>query len=67
MKLLNFLFGKKPGIFNKKGRVEHRLEDRSWAEWKNRYTEGIEYDWKNHSGTKYTQPAVFPSKAHTPD
>ncbi len=55
MKLMNFLFGKKPDIFNKKGRVEHKLKKNSWSEWKNRYTHGQEYDWKHHSGTKYTQ------------
>ncbi len=52
MKLMNFLFGKKPDIFNKKGQVEHQLKKESWEEWENRYKEGREYDWTQHTGCK---------------
>ena len=61
MKLLNFLFGKKPDIFNKKGLVEQELKKKAWSEWKNRYIEESEYDWQNHSGTKYTQKNTLSS------
>ena len=55
MKLMNFLFGKRPDIFNKKGEVEHQLKGNSWSEWKNRYIQGKEYNWKKHSGIRYTR------------
>ncbi len=53
MKLLDFLFGKKPPIFNKKGHVEHELKGDSWAKWKDRYRYGSEYDWRKHSGMQF--------------
>ena len=52
---MSFLFGKKPDIFNKKGKVTHQLKGDSWSEWKNRYTQGREYDWKKHNGMRYTE------------
>ncbi len=55
MKLLRFLFGKKPDIFSEKGDVNHQLKGDSWEKWKNRYTHGKEYDWSKHSGIRYTQ------------
>ena len=59
MKLLNFLFGKKPDIFNKRGMVEHQLKGDSWSLWKNRYTHGRDYDWTKHSGIKYTEDTAL--------
>ncbi len=55
MKLLDFLFGKKPPIFNKKGMVEHQLKGKSWSEWKNRYIESPENDWRQHSGKSFNK------------
>jgi len=55
MKILKFLFGKKPDIFNQKGQVEHDLKKKSWEDWKDRYSHGSEYDWSRHSGTRYTK------------
>lgn len=49
-KLKNFLFGKKPPIFNKKGEVEHQLGTKRWSEWNDRYQHGAEYDWRQHDG-----------------
>ena len=48
-KIMNFIFGKFPQIFNKKGEISHDLGDESWDQWKNRY-KTKEYNWKNHSG-----------------
>ncbi len=48
-KITNFLFGRLPKIFDKKGEVVHNLGIRSWSHWKHRYKEE-EYDWRNHSG-----------------
>ena len=57
MKWLNFLFGKKPDIFNKKGQVEHQLNKDLWEKWQNRFAEGQEYDWTQHSGKEgYIKP-----------
>ena len=55
MKLLDFLFGKKPPIFNKKGTVEHQLKKNSWSKWKNRYIENPENDWRQHSGKSFNE------------
>ena len=55
MKILDFLFGKKPPIFNKKGEVSHKMRKKSWEDWKDRYKEGPEYDWRRHSGKHFTK------------
>ena len=52
MGILNFLFGKGPGIFNNKGRIQHDLKNNVWESWDDRYQNGPEYNWKNHSGMK---------------
>ena len=54
-KIKDFLFGKKPDIFNKSGEVQHQLKKNSWQEWENRYLEASEYDWNQHSGTNYNK------------
>ena len=53
--ILNFLFGKSPKIFDKEGRVRHNISKRRWEMWQKRYTEGEEYNWKNHTGMKASQ------------
>ncbi len=51
-KLLAFLFGASPQIFDQDGEVRHHLPKNRWDRWKKRYSEGEEYNWKNHTGTK---------------
>ncbi len=51
--LMNFLFGKFPKIFTKKGEIQHDLSPHSWKNWKRRYKEGIEYNWKQHKGKRH--------------
>ncbi|MCB0343185.1 MAG: hypothetical protein H6626_03290 [Pseudobdellovibrionaceae bacterium] len=51
-KVLDFIFGKSPKIFDKDGQVRHELGKQTWENWKNRYIAGEEFNWKNHSGTK---------------
>ncbi len=51
-KILDFLFGKSPKIFDKNGRVNHDLKKKQWDDWNNRYLQGREYNWRNHTGTK---------------
>ena len=50
--LSDFLFGKSPKIFDKKGEVEHDLGDKKWKSWDARYKESQEYNWRNHAGTQ---------------
>ena len=58
---MNFLFGKKPDIFNKKGHPQHNLKESTWKGWKKRYSEGQEYDWSKHSGMRYTEESPTPT------
>ncbi len=55
MKIMDFLFGKKPPIFNKKSEVEHDLSNQSWEKWKNRYLKSAEYNWRQHDGMVFQQ------------
>ncbi|HMN69625.1 MAG TPA: hypothetical protein PKC28_13875 [Bdellovibrionales bacterium] len=50
-KLLDFLFGKNPDIFDAHGTVVHKLPPEKWKAWKDRFESG-EYDWRQHRGTK---------------
>ena len=50
MKLLDFLFGKKPPIFNNKGDIQHQLKKNTWSEWVDKYKKSPEYNWRRHSG-----------------
>lgn len=54
-KILDILFGKSPKIFDKDGKVRHELKKEQWAAWNNRYQQGSEYNWRNHTGTKASQ------------
>ena len=51
-KILDFLFGRSPKIFDKDGTVRHELPKDKWEAWNNRYHQGAEYNWRNHAGTK---------------
>ena len=55
---MEFLFGKKYPIFNKKGKIQHSRET-FVKEWKARYKNNPNYNWKNHAGMHFqdsTQP-----------
>lgn len=49
-KILNFLFGKEPDIFDDKGHVYHKLSKKKWDNWMNRFIHGKEYNWREHAG-----------------
>lgn len=51
-KVLGFLFGRDPQIFDKDGTVRHDLPKETWDAWQKRYTAGAEYNWRNHTGMK---------------
>lgn len=49
-KILDFLFGKRPDIFDEQGRVSHKLPKKTWANWHSRTKMEPEYNWRNHTG-----------------
>jgi hypothetical protein len=52
-KILDFLFGKDPEIFDEKGTVRHNLPDSKWKNWHARYTDSPEQNWRQHRGKTY--------------
>jgi hypothetical protein len=51
-KLLDFIFGKAPKIFDPDGTVRHNFPKEKWDAWQARYLQGEEYNWRNHAGVK---------------
>jgi len=49
-KVLDFLFGKDPDIFDEKGNVSHKLPKKKWDAWYNRTKTDPQYNWRNHTG-----------------
>ena len=49
-KILSFIFGKEPSIFNKKGEVEHHFPKTKWKKWQNRIQNNPDYNWRHHLG-----------------
>ena len=52
MGILNFLFGKKPDIFDADGTVRHKHPAQKWNKWNNRFVNNPDYNWRNHTGVK---------------
>lgn len=50
-KLLDFLFGKDPLIFDDKGNVSHNLPLKKWQDWQDRY-KTPQNNWRHHVGAK---------------
>ncbi len=57
-KILDFLFGKNPDIFDANGNIVHKFPPEKWKAWDDRFKNG-EYDWRKHKGTK-KQPIKAP-------
>ncbi|MGE3683142.1 MAG: hypothetical protein AB7G93_15575 [Bdellovibrionales bacterium] len=51
-KLIGFLFGKRPDIFDAEGNIVHRLPPEKWKAWRARFEQSRDYDWRQHTGTK---------------
>lgn len=51
-RVLDFLFGKSPNVFDQSGRIAHQLPNQKWKLWNDRYQAGEDYNWKNHTGRK---------------
>jgi len=50
-KILDFLFGREPEIFNNLGKVQHKLAKSRWDAWENRFKSNPIYNWRLHTGT----------------
>jgi hypothetical protein len=50
-KVIDFLFGKEPDIFDDKGRVLHKLPKKKWDDWNDRLVKGKDYNWREHTGS----------------
>ena len=51
MGIISFLFGKKPKInFTKQGNVRHDLPEEKWKNWRDRFEQNPDYNWRNHTG-----------------
>jgi len=51
-KVLEFLFGKSPDIFDAQGNVLHKFPPEKWQAWKDRFEKDKNYDWRHHRGTE---------------
>jgi hypothetical protein len=51
-KILDFLFGKSPDIFDAEGGVMHKLPPEKWKTWRERFEKNKEFDWRQHRGTE---------------
>ncbi len=49
-KVLDFLFGKDPDIFDENGNVMHKFPKKKWEAWQNRMKSDPQLNWRNHSG-----------------
>lgn len=56
-KILDFLFGKDPDIFNPAGKVQHKLPRARWDDWENRFKSNPLYNWRLHTGTQAGAPS----------
>lgn len=51
-KVLDFLFGKSPDIFDADGNIVHKFPPEKWKSWDDRFQNNKEYDWRRHKGTE---------------
>jgi len=51
-KVLDFLFGKAPDIFDADGNIVHKFPPEKWQQWNDRFQKNPNYDWHHHTGTE---------------
>ena len=51
-KVLDFLFGKSPDIFDADGNVMHKFPPEKWKAWRERFEKNQSFDWRQHKGTE---------------
>lgn len=62
-KILSFIFGKEPDIFDPRGDVVHKHPRKKWDLWQNKFKTDPQYNWRNHTGTQAgATPGVDPSQ-----
>ncbi len=49
-KLLDFIFGRAPDIFDADGNIVHKLGPEKWKKWQDRFAKNQEFDWHQHRG-----------------
>jgi len=54
-KVIDFLFGKEPQIFDSRGNVIHQLPKKKWDEWQDRFRKDENYNFRKHSATESAQ------------
>ncbi len=60
--IADFIGGKDPENFDKKGEIFHQHPKKKWQDWDNRFSNNSEYDWKQHSGASHTSQKTSPKK-----
>ena len=51
-KILNFLFGKDPDIFDDRGNVLHHFQKTKWDAWQDRFRKDSNYNFRKHVATE---------------
>lgn len=64
-KILGFLGGKNPDIFNEKGEVEHKTSDDRWQAWEQKMKSDPEYNWRQHSGRTQGKKSYLKAKKNS--
>lgn len=60
-KLLAFLFGRQPAIFDDEGNIDLHLSKKTWDQWEHRYHDD-EYDW--HHQKAFDQKPIDEHPVH---
>lgn len=53
-KVIDFLFGKEPKIFDDRGNVVHQLPKTKWDQWQDRFRKDDNYNFRKHVATEPT-------------
>jgi hypothetical protein len=56
VRILNFLFGRDPDIFDEKGNVRHVFGEKKWKDWDARFRDKS-HDWRHAKGRGQSTPA----------
>ena len=64
-RLLEFLFGRSPDVFDKEGEIDLRLPDQVWTNWARRYWQN-EFNWRRHQGVVWSPGHENPDEGGLP-
>ena len=51
-KILGFIVGKSPDIFDADGNIVHQFPPEKWQAWNDRFQKSKDYNWRQHKGTE---------------